>query len=312
MVLQITANRGIKRMIGQDNILTNAINKIAEGKEEELTMSETMAIPGEVQILATYQGQDRVISNKEYWKEKGSHEENILTMTSGISSLDTYTQGFQVGEVWVISGPTKHGKTTLCETIGHEIFLEGQKCLWFFYEMPEQFLRRHKDVDDVVYIPRENRSEDLEWIRQRVLEAKLRFNIKAVFIDHLHYVVGFQNLMKNASISIGRTMRFLKNEIAVKYGVAVFLVSHMTKTDFTQEPSENDLRDSSFISQEADGTIIVYRRLKEGKQWGDEDPFSTKSKLILCNARRSGAMRAKVNLVKLGNYLHEEEMEAFR
>jgi hypothetical protein len=168
--------------------------------------------------------------------------------------------------------------------------------------MPDQFLLRNKEVEDVFYIPRERKADSLQWIEDRILEAKMKHDIKAVFIDHLHYIVGFSNLMHNASISIGNTMRFLKNDIAVRLELLVFLVAHTTKLNFTEEPNESDIRDSSFVAQESDGTIMVYRRLKEGKNWTDEDPFSNKSRLVVCNTRRSGAMR--------GNYLYEEQVNA--
>jgi replicative DNA helicase len=287
-------------------ITLSAIKKFSEKRIEELTLEEYEALSGALEKLMEYSGSDRVISNKDYWIERGGIEKEVLTYHPSIWNLDNYTKGFELGELWNISGPAKHGKTTLCETIGHDIFKQGGKCLWFFFEMPDKFLARNKDVDDVFYIPRERVANNLEWIESRIIEAKLKNNITTVFIDHLHYIVGFSNLMHNASISIGHTMRFLKNEIAVKLGLLVFLVAHTTKINFTDEPNESDIRDSSFVAQESDGTIMVYRRLKDGKKWTDNDPFSNKSRLIVCNARRSGAMHGKVNLVKEGNYLYEE------
>jgi replicative DNA helicase len=301
-------NKENKKMIaGNINELReSAIEKVAEKRFSDLSLDEYEAMSQGIQKLLEYEGSDRVISNSDYWTEKGTLTKEILTFHPEIWGLDNYTKGFQLGELWIVSGPTKHGKTTLCETIGKDILKQGGKCLWFFYEMPEQFMERHKDEDGIFYIPRERKANSLTWICDRILEAKLKYDIKAVFIDHLHYVVGFENLMRNSSISIGQTVRTLKSEIAVNLGLLVFLVAHTTKVDFTEELNESDIRDSSFVSQEADGTIMVYRRLKKDKTLSDNDPYSNTSRLIVCNSRRSGVIRAKVNLVKQGNYLYEE------
>lgn len=292
-----------------NEVRLSAIKKLAEKRNSELTLDEYEVLSGELQSLLEYQGPDRIISNAEYWQEKGSEKKDILTFHPQIWNLDNFTQGFRVGELWSISGPTKHGKTTLCETIGRDIQNQGGKVLWFFYEMPEQFMERHREENGVFYIPREQRSNDLEWLKRRVLEARMKHGVDAIFIDHLHFLVPFRDLMHNASISIGNTLRILKSEIAVDLGVVVFLVAHTTKSDFSQEPNEGDIRDSSFISQESDGTIMVFRKLKKEKKWTDDDPFSMKSKLIVCNTRRTGVMNGKINLVKKGNYLYEEEQQ---
>lgn len=294
-------------ILGNINELTlQAIKKFSEKRNNEMSLEEYEALSGTLEKLIEYKGKDRVISNRDYWEENKNVIQNIKSYEPSIWSLNNFTKGFQPGEVWVVSGPSKHGKTTLCETVGHDIYRQGGKCLWFFYEMPEQFLNRHKDSDDVFYIPRERKANQLSWIEDRILEAKMKYNIDTVFIDHLHYVVGFANLMRNASLAIGDTMRYFKSEIADKLKILVFMVAHTMKVNFTEEPNESDIRDSSFITQEADGTLMVYRRLKEGKKWNDDDPFSNKSRIIVCNTRRSGVMHGKINLVKEGNYLYEE------
>jgi replicative DNA helicase len=288
----------------------NAIKKIAVDDWDGMTKQELVSISPRTNSLMGYDGPDRVYTNVDYWMEQDGKKDKIVqTYESKIFSLDAYTGGFQVGEVWVISGPSKHGKTTLCESMSHNFTQQGAKVLWFAFESANQFMVRQKDSGDIIYVPREKKPNNMTWIEDRVLEAKLKFNCNVVFLDHLHYLAPFDKLLKNPSVTIGALMRTLVSEIAAKYEILVILVAHVTKLDFTEEPNENDIRDSSFVTQEAHGTIMVYRRLKEGKRWGDQDPFDSKSKLIVCNARRTGAMRGKVNLEKKGNYLVEEVYE---
>ena len=256
-----------------------AIKKIAVDDWDGMTRQELISITPKTNSLMGYDGPDRVVSNAEYWLEQdGKKFTEIKTYESKIFGLDAYTGGFQAGEVWVISGPSKHGKTTLCESISHEISIQGAKCLWFSFESSQQFMVRQKDVKDLIYIPREKKPNNMNWIEDRILEAKLKYGIDVVFLDHLHYLAPFDKLLKNPSVTIGALMRTIVSDIAAKYDLLVFLVAHVTKLDFTEEPNENDIRDSSFVTQEAHGTIMVYRRLKEGKKWGDQEPFDNKAK----------------------------------
>lgn len=261
--------------------------------------------------IVTYQGPDRVISSRDFWAEEDSKPPSIERQyKSGIPSLDRGTEGFETGEVWVVSGPPKHGKTTLCDTIGRNFIRSGVNCLWFSFEVtPKKFLSKYKmPGSPIVYIPRERVANNLEWLESKVHEAKLKYDCRVVFIDHLHFVAELNQLMKNSSIYIGGVMRFLKQDIALKHNVCVFLVAHLQKIAFDKEPDESDMRDSSFISQEADGTLMVYRRLEKGKKATDENAFTNKARVKICNARRSGTMQHRIDMMKLGDSLVEEDL----
>lgn len=261
--------------------------------------------------LVSYSGPDRVISSREFWEEEDKKPVIERSYKSGIPSLDQATEGFETGEVWVVSGPPKHGKTLLCDTIGRNFIQNGTNCLWFSFEVtPKKFLAKYKAPGSpIVYIPRERTANNLEWLETKVHEAKLKYECRAVFIDHLHFIADLNQLMKNSSIYIGGVMRFLKQEIALKHNVCVFLVAHLGKITFNNEPEESDIRDSSFVSQEADGTIMVYRRLEKGKKATDENAFTNKARIKICNARRSGAMQKRIDMLKLGEDFVEEEQE---
>lgn len=258
--------------------------------------------------LLAYDGKDRVISSNEFWEMESKKPKIEIRFKTGLPTLDRHMDGIETGEVIVVSGPTKHGKTTFCDTISRNMVRAGVKCLWFSFEVkPKYFLEKFKE--DVIYIPLELKTGNLSWLAEKVFEAKLKYDCRVIYIDHLHFIVDMAR-MKNPSLEIGSVMRFLKHDIAIKHNVAVFLISHVTKLKFDQEPSENDIRDSSFITQEADSTLMVYRRLEEGKNAErDENPYSNKARVVVCNHRRTGAMRARVNLIKTGNDLVEETSE---
>lgn len=258
-------------------------------------------------MLACYDGADRVVTSREFWEIESKRPRLERRFNTGIPTLDRLTEGVETGELVVVSGPTGHGKTTLLDTIGREMTTDGANCLWFSFEVtPRNFLAKYKsEMSPVVYVPLERKTGDVRWLAARVEEAKIKYGCRVVFIDHLHFVVDMAR-MRNPSLEIGSVMRFLKSEIAIKHNVAVFLISHLTKIKFEEEPSENDLRDSSFVAQEADQVWIVYRRPDEGKSLRDENPFSNRARLVICKSRRTGVLRARVSLVKSNQNLVEE------
>jgi replicative DNA helicase len=60
------------------------------------------------------------------------------------------------------------------------------------------------------------------------------------------------------SLIIGGIMRELK-KIALYRGITIVLIAHTAKIKFEAEPSLSDIRDSSFISQEADTVLMIWR-----------------------------------------------------
>jgi replicative DNA helicase len=97
----------------------------------------------------------------------------------------------------------------------------------------------------------------LEWIEKKVIEGIVKFNSKVVFIDHLHFIVPFSQ--ERQDLKIGETMRELKS-IAKRWNICIFLICHLKKTRMDTNPDLEDLRDSSFIAQEADTVILLWRR----------------------------------------------------
>ena len=77
-----------------------------------------------------------------------------------------------------------------------------------------------------------------------------------MFVDHLHFIVDFGD---NMSVQIGKTMRELKR-IAKTWDIVIVLIAHLKKTKVDEQPDLEDLRDSSFIAQEADTVIMLWRQ----------------------------------------------------
>lgn len=259
--------------------------------------------------LLNYDGPDRVVSSVEFWDIIKSRPKPQIHLT-GLGALDQAIGGFVPGEVIVISGPTAMGKTTLCETILANLCAQGKTALFLTYEVtPERIVERHKDPGSVIYLPLEHKAKDLDWLKDRVWEAKLKhpYGLSAVFIDHLHYVVDMA-AKQNMSLEVGATMRFLKGNIALELKIPVFIVCHVSKIPFGEKPNMNHLRDSSFVAQEADTVLMICRkndRDMTGKPFKFMSLDQGLATLTIEKARRTGTMGREIDLYKEGTVLKE-------
>ncbi|MBE0427883.1 MAG: hypothetical protein IBX72_14715 [Nitrospirae bacterium] len=241
--------------------------------------------------LFAYEGQDRVMSSHDL-AQALREEDKPVRMESGIQKLDSYINGFEGGELTVISGLTGNGKTLFGQTLTKNFDDQGFKSLWFSYEvMPANFLKCFGEELPLFYMPARLIENSLTWINTRVHEAKLKYQINAVFVDHLHFIVTMNR--GNISVEIGAVMRALK-KIALKFNVAFFLIAHTMKVKPETELGIGDTRDSSFIEQEADNVFYIWRTKKERQ-----------AILKIAKNRRNGIFEKKITLYKISNFLQE-------
>lgn len=212
------------------------------------------------ELWERYEGDDKIISSYEL-KELVARErqQNKLRLMTGIPKLDKIIEGFREGNLIVVSAPAKHGKTTLCQTLTIEFAEQDIASLWFSYEVPmAEFIEKFGDKPPLFYLPRQLRGNTMVWIEERIIEAIAKFDAKVVFIDHLHYIVDMAARNQNMSLQIGTVMRSLK-KLALKYNITIFIVAHMKHIKLENVPDLEDIRDSSFIGQEADIVLMMWR-----------------------------------------------------
>ncbi len=215
------------------------------------------------QRALAYEGEDRVLPANEVLKLYRSERPKGEKILSKLPTLDKTLGGFYPGQLVVVSGVTGHGKTTLCQTITRNMSEQLTMPLWFSYEVatddflsvfPDDYLR-------YIYMPAKLKGNSVEWLEDRIIESKVKYKTTAVFIDHIHYLIKV-NSKQNASLVIGEAVQAIK-QLSIKHNVVIFLVAHMQKTRPDEEPSLGHTRDSSFIEQEADSVLYVWRHSKD-------------------------------------------------
>ncbi len=249
-----------------------------------------------VKNLTEYAGEDQVISSAEMSLKLKDVPENVIRVKSFIPSLDAALDGgFQDGELYGVSGPTKGGKTLLCQSLTTAFAKQQYHALWFSYEVPvHQFLGQFPEMP-LIYLPSKLKAHVLPWVEDRIQESFLKYHTRIIFIDHLHFLFDMGRA-KNPSLEIGTVIRKLKT-IAVQGGFIIFILCHTVKGKSETGLSYESIRDSSFVSQESDCVLMIKRTPEDG---------ANAARLRVEFHRRTGVLEQIVNLVKVNGLLQEQ------
>jgi len=275
----------------------------------------------------TYTGTDRVVHFTDYLLQKAGDIGGNKRFYSGFSQFDSKMGGLETGEVIIISGHRKEGKTLFAES-----WIKGMvdkdpeaKAMILSYEVQaDKLLAKYiSNINRPIYLPLSLETMDFEWLKKKCVEAKFKYNCKIVLIDHLHFMVDM-NTKQNMSLNIGAFMRRLKQDIALKLNMAAILIAHQGQPKEGRDASIDSIRDSSFVAQESDATIIVSRRknldavelhdvgeelsrkLKAPDDAPFEDKFSAQLALVKIEChRRTGVFQWKKLYQKRGEFFEE-------
>lgn len=252
--------------------------------------------------LVDYAGEDRIVSSFELNESLKDTEDSVFQIPTGVATLDRLLEGgVEAGELFIVSGPTDEGKSTMMMSITRNMAAKDVKTAWFTLEItPRQFIKKigSKGTLPLFYLPNEayEAGEDtLNWIQDRIIEARAKYGTQVVFIDHLHQIFSLARTARSSNVSweLGDLVGRLKN-MAIQLNIVIFLIAH-TKDDqegSSREPRKEDIRDSGLISRLADEILMVWRvtndeniETRRRKPTGESD---TKAKVRLMKNRRVG------------------------
>lgn len=220
-----------------------------------------------VEVVRFYKGPDEIVSAEEY-KKYASKELVLYKVGSGIKGLDSIIEGFRPGTVIIVSGPTKQGKTTFCQTLTTNFSRQGYKSLWFSFDTPPYELIERFPELPLFYLPKKNAPEKkIEWIEKKVIEGLVKFDTRMIFIDHLESLAGSAESSSNYANQLQLIARDLK-EISMRWNVTIFLNHHIRQLAPGEQPNYSHLKNSSGPAQETDVTIMVWREKEKSQIFG--------------------------------------------
>lgn len=249
--------------------------------------------------LKDYAGEDEVVTSYDI-RDQIAKLPSPVKFNSWLPTLDKAIDGFEGGELIAISGPRKSGKTLLAQTFTESFTKQDVASLWFSFELtPRQFINRFPNLP-IFAMPRKLKAYALDWLQDRIIEGVAKYSISAVFIDHLHFLFDMART-RNASIEIGTIIRFLKT-LAIELNIVIFVMCHTKKISPEQSNlSDDDIRDSSFVAQESDCGMLIWR-VKD---------LDTAARLKVCYHRRTGCWEKIIALEKIGGMLREVRHEGY-
>lgn len=259
----------------------------AEIKKERDALEKDAQLKRLQDMLATYNGDDRIISSDDLYEEvrKMKPREKFYT---GLKGFDKLMEGLVTGESIFVSGITKHGKTSVCMELS--VRLKEQHPLWLsFEEKPVELIRKFFERTGEIphfFTPRQNEKKTLEWIEKKIIEAKVKYNTKVVFLDHIGFIKDDEmrpgELESSCYERISRTI----HSLAVKWDVLFFHLGHLTKVAPTLQPDLENIKGSSAMAQEADVTILIWRKTSRE---GGKIVIGNETNLSIQANRRGGA-----------------------
>lgn len=251
---------------------------------------------------------DRVVSSQEMAAELATVDPQ-KAWNIGYYHLDKMLNGVKEGDLIILSGLTGSGKTEFAVSMARKFIEQKVNPLFFSYEISSQeLLERFGTPVPVFYLPRIPKSKSAQWIEEKVIEAIKKFDVKVVFVDHLHYLLDESTTRnKNTSEMLGQLCRDFK-QIARKHKVIIVLLAHVRKFTSTR-PNMQDIKDSSGIIQEADTVLIIHRvgtrRSKKTENDLPEFELDNSAILYIDKVRRRGSRLGKIDYVFENNEFRE-------
>ncbi len=206
----------------------------------------------------------------------------------GIPTLDSALEGVGRGELITLTAATGVGKSTAAQTIAWNAINTGVPVLYYSLEMPITqlllpFLRHDSENGEGIalvgtkverldktsslplYLPREMSKMKFSDVKAMINVACYTLGLGLVVIDHLAYLLQLNDARdskQNLSTVLGDMVRDLKR-LSLETSVPIILIAHTTKTNDGKRVTLNDIRDSSFIAQESDVVISMWREILE-------------------------------------------------
>jgi len=190
-------------------------------------------------------------------------------LTTGYPEIDEWFK-FLPEQLYLISSPTHHGKTTLALNISARVASFGHRVLFCSLEQGVFIAPRIKsmlggEVPDGFGLLESSsliKSDDLIEIVNQMNERP-----ELVVVDHLHFME--KNMKYGITGGIDEMMISIQN-MAKNLQLPVVVISHLRKLNEDRAPTLDDLRDSSSLSQIPSVVIQLHRPLvKETERLDD-------------------------------------------
>lgn len=271
------------------------------------------------------------VKRKKATKRKQIKDILITTIKVEPAEVGEY-YGFELDgdHLFLLEDFTVTHNSTLSRSFSANFLDSNIPSVWFTFEMTiaemwEKFQEMGLKDKDHIYTPETYLNRKLPWLKKKIIEARDIHKCKAVFIDHLGFLVGeydggnVSNMSNNLATVYTMICRDLKT-IAVQEEVVIVLMWHLKKMGFGKKEAElDDIKDSSGVAQEADFVFSVEREKATDQLSSVQDVYSKYSWIKMLKNRRTGTNKRfkcifdneRLREVMLGEKIIEEPEEGY-
>ena len=180
---------------------------------------------------------------------------------TGYDKLDEYFT-FMPEQLYLLSAPTHHGKTTVAFNFAARAASYGFNSMFCSLEQGIFITPRIKSA--IGHIPDTFSiltSDGLMSVKQLVdIVSRQAQKVDILFIDHLHFM---DKDTRNGITSAIEAMMIDIQNAAKKLSIPIVVITHLRKLNEDREPTLDDLKDSSALSQVPSVVIQLYATKKE-------------------------------------------------
>jgi len=238
--------------------------------------------------LANYDGEDKIVSSEEIKEQIEKEPLNPVRIKTGFKYLDSYLGQIEGGEMIAITGKTKRGKSLFIKSMLSNLSENGQRAVIFQYEIPyRRYFESWGENVPLFYLPKHLRNRTSQWLEERVMEAKIKYNINVVVIDPYNKLVNYEQ-RQSPTVQASAIVGNLK-DICTTHNIIMFVISHASRMAEGTALNENMFRDTHILPSESDRSWIIDRVVdKQTKQ------FTNETKVIISLDRWEGSAMGKI------------------
>ena len=222
------------------------MNNLTQKNETSLEMQKR---------LLEYSGQDKMIDWEDLIAE--AQKNPPLFFKTDFKKFDNLLGGgIEETDFGIITGNSNNGKTTLGIALCASLSRQNIMCSYFSFEMGNiQVIRRFPHFPKTAHLlcmPTQYEHKNLNWLEDRIVEAKIKFNSKIIFIDNLDFIVPL--LFSQNIESCTRSCAKILKELTIKHNIAIILMAHTRKN--SGEVELQDIKDSKTVGDLSDWAIV--------------------------------------------------------
>lgn len=224
----------------------------------------------------------------------------VRGLSTGMKGLDEMLEGFEPGEMFILTGHTKHGKSRLAANIAYNVANQGKTVYYINTEMTKLQMGRRfnamigdNKIKGKIFL---NDKAGLTYMDVlRIMENAKEKGCDLVIVDHLHF---FSRSIENQTAEISKIAKDFK-DAAVEMELPLLMLCHVQQADTKKRPTLQMIKNSSSIAQDADIVATV---------WIDDKPDGddTVTEVIRLAHRSATGNKRRIYLHNDGMRLNED------